>query len=349
MDFGSDEDDCINMTSYSDCHQSDGSMYYEDDYRFIDACIDGDLEAVQAILEDDFTKEEINERDKSGRTGLSYACSSGLHSIVEMLTDVPEVEVNLPDKEGNTPLIFAAQAGQEECVRLLLHEFKKIRVDHANKAGFTALMKAGIQGRTKCAKLLLFAGASPKLRDFGRKLCAEEWARFTGRHDCADAISKFTKAKRFVLRTRFQTTRNKSCSEPDLSIQDQSDNVDTNGQNIDNGSHHRNRQGWFRKKFKKILHIPHDAFSRHVTDSDLGSSPFQMIARCVSTPLIPGAISPSDSPPSMRRNNSTECVKIPRVEVTSADMAVMSRQLDKKIENNAKHIDNVARKSADQR
>lgn len=67
MDFGSDEDDCINMTSYSDCHQSDGSMYYEDDYRFIDACIDGDLEAVQAILEDDFTKEEINERDKSGR------------------------------------------------------------------------------------------------------------------------------------------------------------------------------------------------------------------------------------------------------------------------------------------
>ena len=38
-----------------------------------------------------------------------------MHSIVEMLADVPEVEVNLPDKEGNTPLIFAAQAGKDTC------------------------------------------------------------------------------------------------------------------------------------------------------------------------------------------------------------------------------------------
>ena len=67
MDFASDEDDCINMTSYADCPSNDGSMFFEDDYRFIDACIDGDHEAVQAILEDDFTRDEINERDKSGR------------------------------------------------------------------------------------------------------------------------------------------------------------------------------------------------------------------------------------------------------------------------------------------
>ena len=195
---------------------------------------------------------------------------------------------------------------------------------------------------------IYFAGASPKLRDYGRKLCAEEWARFTGRYDCADAISKFTKAKRFVLRTRFQTTRNKSCSEPDLSIQDTGDNSDANGQNLDNGSHHRNRQGWFRKKFKKILHIPHDAFSKHGNDSDLGHSPFQMIARCVSTPLIPGAISPSDSPPSMRRNNSTESVKIPRVEVTCPDIGVVSKHLEK-MTDSSKHIDTSSKKSTDQR
>lgn len=48
--------------------------------------------------------------------------------------------------------------GYREIVRVLLHEFRKIRVDHKNKAGFTALMKAALQGRTSCAKLLLYAG-----------------------------------------------------------------------------------------------------------------------------------------------------------------------------------------------
>ncbi|XP_029642746.1 uncharacterized protein LOC115217241 [Octopus sinensis] len=326
MSYASDDDDCVNSPDI-DSHFSDSSMFYDDEYQFIDACIDGDHEAVQAILEDDCTREEINERDRSGRTGISHACSSGFSTIVEMLAEVPEVEVNIPDKEGNTPLIFAAQAGQEECVRILLHEYKKIRVDHVNKAGFSALMKAAIQGRTKCAKLLLFAGSSPKLRDYGRKLCAEEWARFTGRYDCAEAIAKFTKAKRFVLRTRFQNSRNKSCSEPDLSCQATPETNDGHSKNVDSNSEHRTRQSWFRKKFKKLLHIQHDMFSRHIgSEMELGGSPFQMIARCVSTPLIPGAISPSDSPPSMRKNNGSEGIKIPRVEVTTADTNV-SKQI----------------------
>lgn len=51
-------------------------------------------------------------------------------------------------------------SGYREIVRILLHEFRKIRVDHKNKAGFTALMKAALQGRTSCAKLLLYAGTS---------------------------------------------------------------------------------------------------------------------------------------------------------------------------------------------
>ncbi|GAB1597541.1 uncharacterized protein LOC115217241 [Argonauta hians] len=326
MHYASDDDECVNSPDV-DSQFSDSSMYYDDEYQFIDACIDGDHEAVQAILEDDCTREEINERDKSGRTGISHACSSGFYTIVEILAEVPEVEVNLPDKEGNTPLIFAAQAGQEECVRILLNDFKKIRVDHVNRAGFSALMKAAIQGRTKCAKLLLFAGSSPKLRDYGRKLCAEEWARFTGRYDCAEAIAKFTKAKRFALRTRFQNSRKKSCSEPDLSCQGTTENNEGNSKHSDSNSEHRTRQGWFRKKFKKFLHVQNDIFSRHISSElELGSSPFQVIARCVSTPLIPGAISPSNSPPSARKHHCSESIKIPRVEVTTAE-ANISKQI----------------------
>lgn len=49
-------------------------------------------------------------------------------------------------------------AGYKEILKVLLNDFRKIKVDQKSKAGFTALMKAAIQGRTACAKLILFAG-----------------------------------------------------------------------------------------------------------------------------------------------------------------------------------------------
>jgi len=38
------------------------------------------------------------------------------------------------------------------------------------------------------------AGANPNRRDSGRSLCAEEWARFCGCHNCADAIAKYIRS-----------------------------------------------------------------------------------------------------------------------------------------------------------
>lgn len=37
------------------------------------------------------------------------------------------------------------------------------------------------------------SGASPLLRDSGRGLRAEQWARFCGRYVCAEVIEKFSK------------------------------------------------------------------------------------------------------------------------------------------------------------
>ena len=45
-------------------------------------------------------------------------------------------------------------------VRMMLQDFKGIRIDQPNRLGCTALMKAAIQGRTDCARLLLYAGMS---------------------------------------------------------------------------------------------------------------------------------------------------------------------------------------------
>lgn len=70
-----------------------------------------------------------------------------------------------------------APAGYREIVRVLLHDFRKIRVDHKNKAGFTALMKAALQGRTSCAKQLLYAGKQPSDLLYEDKTRKEKFVR----------------------------------------------------------------------------------------------------------------------------------------------------------------------------
>jgi len=60
-------------------------------------------------------------------------------------------------------------------------------------------------------------GANPNRRDSGRSLCAEEWARFCGCHNCADAIAKYIRSKKyFFKKTFFQLSKEKWTSEPDL-------------------------------------------------------------------------------------------------------------------------------------
>ncbi|KAK7506271.1 hypothetical protein BaRGS_00002383, partial [Batillaria attramentaria] len=289
----------VEMESDEDENGYVESTYCYEDLTFLEACLEADLDAIQAIVEENPTEEEINERDRCGRTGLSHLSANGLAPGVDILSDVPEVDVNIPDKEGNTPLIFAAQAGHTDVVRLLLQDFKGIRIDQPNRLGFTALMKAAIQGRTDCARLLLYAGADPKLRDSGRKLCAEEWARYCGRKDCADAIAKFSNTKRFCMRSRISSNPalERSNSLPDLFA----------GQQERPKTPHK-RSHSLRKKIRKILPGNHDSNTLNVTNA---GSPFAVIARCVSTPALPGGLK---SPPAMKRPVSAD--NIPRVEVT---------------------------------
>ncbi|KAH0946496.1 hypothetical protein HN011_012243 [Eciton burchellii] len=154
---------------------------------------------------------DVNVVDSSGRTAISYMAGNGATAMLELALSFEGVDPNLPDNEGNTPLHFAAQAGQTECLNILLQRCPDIEVDARNTLGFTPLMKAALQGRTKCAKILLFAGANPTLRDHGRGLRAEQWARFCGRYMCAEVIERF--ARHRLLE---RTTSCRWGSEPEL-------------------------------------------------------------------------------------------------------------------------------------
>ena len=111
---------------------------------------------------------------------------------VEFLSFIAEIDPNQQDNEGSTPLSLAAQAGQVDCMRILLKEFRNVKVDHQNKKGYTALIQAAINGRIDCCKLLLEAGANPFLTDKIRKKNALQWAEFCGRGPCAAAIREMT-------------------------------------------------------------------------------------------------------------------------------------------------------------
>ncbi|XP_065093757.1 uncharacterized protein LOC135714342 isoform X2 [Ochlerotatus camptorhynchus] len=137
-------------------------------------------EVFRDILENGISRENLNSTDRSGRTAISYICSTNLTNFLELFLQLPGIDVNKPDNEGNTPLHFAAQAGLSDVVNMLITKCRSLVIDPKNNLGFTPLMKAALQGRTRCAKLLLFAGASPVETDTGRGFRAEQWARFCG-------------------------------------------------------------------------------------------------------------------------------------------------------------------------
>lgn len=113
------------------------------------------------------------------QTAISYICSNGLLSFLDIVLQLPRIDVNKGDNEGNTPLHFAAEAGElmrlkcyrknsellsilfsgrVEIINMLITRCRTLEVNQRNNLGFTPLMKAALQGRTKCAKLLVLGG-----------------------------------------------------------------------------------------------------------------------------------------------------------------------------------------------
>ncbi|XP_063591006.1 cortactin-binding protein 2-like [Penaeus indicus] len=230
----------------------------------------------------------LNQADRSGRTSLSYCCANAYLRVVETLTSMPGIDINKPDTDGNTPLHFAAQAGHTEVVSHLVNKCNRsVDLDARNALGFTPLMKAALQGRTKIAKILLFAGASPHLRDFGRGLCAVEWARYTGRHVCSELIDSVQKSCSSHIRDRWT-------SDPDLKSHSSS-SLNALGQPD-------NKESWIKHKIKKAFHKSESKKEFSVVTN------LSTMAVCATSPLLPTAVSSQDLKPHQ--------VVVPHVQVT---------------------------------
>lgn len=230
----------------------------------------------------------LNQVDRAGRTALSYACANAFQRVVEVLTGLPGSDINKSDTDGNTPLHFASQAGHTEVVSHLVNKCNRsVDLDARNALGFTPLMKAALQGRTKIAKILLFAGASPHLRDFGRGMCAVEWARYTGRHVCSELIDSIQKSCSSHIRDRWT-------SDPDLKSHS-STSINTLGQGD-------NKESWIKHKIRKAFHKSESKKEFSVVTN------LSTMAVCATTPVLPTAVASQDLKPHQ--------VVVPQVQVT---------------------------------
>ena len=154
--------------------------YYDNIPR---AVAKGDVGAVQRLLADGTTPQQV---DENNRTGLHVAAITGNLQIFAMLVKAG-AKLDAQDPLGNTPLHYAAAGGQIEMVRLMLALHAPI--DAQNKQGLTPLMMAASRGNVEVVETLLASGASPKKTDFtGRD--AVGWARDSRKPNVVSMIER---------------------------------------------------------------------------------------------------------------------------------------------------------------
>jgi ankyrin repeat protein len=107
----------------------------------------------------------INQRDRDGRTALSWACTKKQGAVVILMLK-HGAEPTIADRDGLTPRIYAFTSGHLETVRRLLdHPSAVTIISTRDRWGRTALVWACVHGREGAVKALLDKGADPTIAD----------------------------------------------------------------------------------------------------------------------------------------------------------------------------------------
>ena len=105
----------------------------------------------------------LNSKDESGRTQLSFAAENGNCAFVSSLLE-KGADIEAADQDGRTPLLWASESGHEESVLVLLD--RGARIEAADQEyGRTPLSWAVARGHCPIVKHLLTRGANIEAAD----------------------------------------------------------------------------------------------------------------------------------------------------------------------------------------
>lgn len=105
---------------------------------------------------------DVNNKDGSGWSALTWACKMGRLDVARYLLTVG-ADIDSTDKNGDTPLMWACRKNQIEVVDFLV--VANAFVDNVNELGWTALMEASFRGYNDCLSILLCKKARTDLRN----------------------------------------------------------------------------------------------------------------------------------------------------------------------------------------
>lgn len=105
---------------------------------------------------------DVDAKDKTGSTALTYASKTGNLVLVKLLCDY-SADPDVVDLLKRSPLLHAARWGYVEVCRILLD--RGADVDLRDRRGWTALMFACYWNKTECVKLLIEEEAELNIRD----------------------------------------------------------------------------------------------------------------------------------------------------------------------------------------
>ena len=102
---------------------------------------------------------DINTKDFRGRTSLIWAVKKGHEAVVQLLIERGDVDINAKDdRYGQTSLIWAAENGHEAVVRLLIERGDVDINARDNEYGRTSLIWAAENGHEAVVRLLIERG-----------------------------------------------------------------------------------------------------------------------------------------------------------------------------------------------
>ena len=124
------------------------------DQRFLNLCRDGDIEGVQAAIDNGT---DVNEDNANGLgwTGLMVALHHSHNNVVQLLLNHPQIDVNKVDQDGECALHCAVFRDNHEGMAALLDRQELTTINQRNDYGWSPIMRAVAYNSVNCFNLLL--------------------------------------------------------------------------------------------------------------------------------------------------------------------------------------------------